>query len=179
MTKFSFPAIRYASDMPFAAGMVLADEQGRTVEITAVGTHIAVTGFGTSLVHQVIRQVYPYLVFVTELVADAERAEAERIEALAEAAQYEDDLKDMIGERAATEWARKNPGHKPIAFAIPESPKRQLPTIVTSFVYPPIPIRSNDWCAFRDGHEEDGNYGWGRTEADAVADLLAIEADAD
>lgn len=43
--------------------------------------------------------------------------------------------------------------------------------IVTSYVHPPIPIRSNDWCAYYDGDEELGHYGWGRTEAEAVADL--------
>lgn len=34
--------------------------------------------------------------------------------------------------------------------------------IVTRFVYPPIPDRSNDWCAFPDGEEEAGGYGWVR-----------------
>lgn len=50
-----------------------------------------------------------------------------------------------------------------------------MPEIKTWFAYPPIPQRDHDWCAYRDGHEEDGNYGWGRTEAEAIADLLAIE----
>lgn len=53
------------------------------------------------------------------------------------------------------------------------------PKIVTSFVYPPIPIRTSDWCAYRDGLEEAGNYGWGRTEQEAIADLLLIEEDAE
>lgn len=44
--------------------------------------------------------------------------------------------------------------------------------IVTVHEYPPIPDRSNDWCAFYDGEEERGNYGWGRTEADAISDLV-------
>jgi len=43
--------------------------------------------------------------------------------------------------------------------------------IVTSHVYPPIPIRQWDWCAFLDGQEEDGPYGWGRTEEEAIAEL--------
>lgn len=43
--------------------------------------------------------------------------------------------------------------------------------IVTSHVYPPIPIRSHDWCAYVDGREEDGRYGWGTTEAEAIQDL--------
>lgn len=45
--------------------------------------------------------------------------------------------------------------------------------IVTVFVYPPIPIRSMDWCAHYDGEEERGEYGEGATKEAAVADLLA------
>lgn len=44
--------------------------------------------------------------------------------------------------------------------------------LVTSCQYPPIPDRRFDWCAYFDGEEENGNYGWGSTEADAVADFL-------
>lgn len=46
------------------------------------------------------------------------------------------------------------------------------PKIVTSFQYPPIPIRSMDWCAHYDGCEEDGHYGWGATEAEAIQDFI-------
>lgn len=49
------------------------------------------------------------------------------------------------------------------------------PVIVTSFVHPPIPLRSYDWCAYRDGEEEKGSAGWGRTEAEAIGDLLLRE----
>lgn len=44
--------------------------------------------------------------------------------------------------------------------------------IVTEHIYPPIPVRTMDWCAYFDGEEELGGYGYGRTEAEAVADLL-------
>jgi hypothetical protein len=44
-----------------------------------------------------------------------------------------------------------------------------------SHVYPPIPCRDFDWCAFRDGEEEGGNYGWGSTEAIAIVNLLELE----
>lgn len=44
--------------------------------------------------------------------------------------------------------------------------------IVTENTYPPIPIRDFDWHAWLDGHEEDGMYGSGRTEAEAVKDLI-------
>lgn len=53
------------------------------------------------------------------------------------------------------------------------------PKIATSHVYPPIPLRQFDWCAYIDGEEEAGNYGWGRTEADAIADLKQILAEKD
>ena len=43
--------------------------------------------------------------------------------------------------------------------------------IVTTHVNPPIPIRTSDWCACVEGTEEDGPYGWGRTEEEAIADL--------
>lgn len=43
--------------------------------------------------------------------------------------------------------------------------------IITSYVCPPIPVRNFDWCAYEDGREEEGNYGWGTTEAEAIADL--------
>lgn len=51
--------------------------------------------------------------------------------------------------------------------------------IITRYVYPPIPTRCFDWCAFRDG--DDGipcKYGWGATEAEALADLKRLEQEA-
>ena len=43
--------------------------------------------------------------------------------------------------------------------------------IITRNVYPPIPLRDYDWCAYYDGHEEAGPYGWGRIEQEAIDDL--------
>jgi hypothetical protein len=46
--------------------------------------------------------------------------------------------------------------------------------VITQYVYPPIPIRQFDWCAYLDFGEydvESGPYGWGRTEAEAILDL--------
>ncbi len=51
--------------------------------------------------------------------------------------------------------------------------------IITSLVYPPIPIRTFDWCAYRENGDERSPRGWGRTKDDAIADLLAIEEDMD
>lgn len=50
--------------------------------------------------------------------------------------------------------------------------------IITSRVYPPIPIRQFDWCAYRENDVEDGSrYGWGATEEEAMLDLFAMEND--
>jgi hypothetical protein len=48
--------------------------------------------------------------------------------------------------------------------------------IKTHHVYPPIPNRSWDWCGYYDGDEENGFYGWGETEQEAINDLMANEA---
>jgi len=44
--------------------------------------------------------------------------------------------------------------------------------IVTHAIFPPIPTTKYDWCAFYDGEEEDGGYGYGSTEAEAIADFI-------
>lgn len=56
--------------------------------------------------------------------------------------------------------------------------------IITEFVYPPIPIRDFDWSAVDgdtyDGAPDSGNrhqVGCGRTEKEAIADLLLILSD--
>lgn len=46
------------------------------------------------------------------------------------------------------------------------------PVIKTVHVYPPIPIRRFDWCAYEDGTEEYGPIGWGETESAALLDLI-------
>lgn len=50
--------------------------------------------------------------------------------------------------------------------------------VITSHVYPPIPVRTSDWCAYYDDLGADCSpYGWGRTEAEAIADLLVNTED--
>ena len=50
--------------------------------------------------------------------------------------------------------------------------------IITFYAYPPIPIRTHDWGAYRENDVEDSSrYGWGSTEANAIAALLEIEED--
>lgn len=44
--------------------------------------------------------------------------------------------------------------------------------IVTEFVHPPIPLRQFDWAAVLDGYEPGDALGEGRTEDEAVADLI-------
>lgn len=44
--------------------------------------------------------------------------------------------------------------------------------IIASHVYPPIPIRSHDWCAWFDDVGADASpYGWGATKQEAIDDL--------
>jgi hypothetical protein len=48
-----------------------------------------------------------------------------------------------------------------------------LPAIKTSHIWPPIPCRNSDWCAFYDGTEETGKYGYGAAEQEAIDDLVS------
>lgn len=43
--------------------------------------------------------------------------------------------------------------------------------IVTSYIFPPIPLRNTDWLAHYEGEEEKQQYGYGKTAAEAIADL--------
>ncbi len=43
--------------------------------------------------------------------------------------------------------------------------------IVTENICPPVPKRMFDWVAHYDGEEEFGPYGYGSTEAEAIANL--------
>jgi hypothetical protein len=61
-----------------------------------------------------------------------------------------------------------------IASALANVP-RNCNRIITSHIYPPIPIREFDWIAYRDGSEESGPFGHGPTEALAVQDLIVNE----
>jgi hypothetical protein len=45
--------------------------------------------------------------------------------------------------------------------------------VVTSNIFPPIPLRQFDWCAYFGG-EEEGLTGYGATEADAIDDLTQL-----
>ena len=48
--------------------------------------------------------------------------------------------------------------------------------IITVNVFAPIPDRRFDWCAYHEGDEESaGRYGWGPTEAEALADLARLD----
>jgi hypothetical protein len=52
----------------------------------------------------------------------------------------------------------------------------KVDAIITSHVYPPIPVREFDWCAYRsETSDEHGPFGWGATKEEAIADLLEIE----
>jgi len=48
-------------------------------------------------------------------------------------------------------------------------------SVVTSHVFPPIPLRCHDWSAVRDGYDTGDPMGMGETESAAIADLIAQE----
>lgn len=43
--------------------------------------------------------------------------------------------------------------------------------IKTEYIHPPIPIRKFDWVAWVEDKEEEGPYGYGLTEKEAIEDL--------
>ena len=51
--------------------------------------------------------------------------------------------------------------------------------VIVLRVYPPIPIRSFDWCAYYEGDwaNEDGPRGWGATREEAIEDLKGTTDD--
>ena len=50
--------------------------------------------------------------------------------------------------------------------------------LITRHVFPPIPDRRWDWCAFLDGEEDTPFNGWGHTEAEAIEDLRRLQQEA-
>ena len=44
--------------------------------------------------------------------------------------------------------------------------------VLTQYNPPPIPTRRFDWVACLDSYDEGDPIGWGRTEDDAIEDLL-------
>ena len=50
--------------------------------------------------------------------------------------------------------------------------------IMVHFVWPAIPIRDFDYCAWFDGEEERGDYGYGHDAVTAVNDLINNYGDA-
>lgn len=47
-----------------------------------------------------------------------------------------------------------------------------LKDIITTYVHPPVPSRCCDWSAHMVGDEEDGPFGFGSTESEAVNNLI-------
>lgn len=60
----------------------------------------------------------------------------------------------------------------------PPSPEERETLIITNHVFPPIPIRTHDWSAYRDGYEAGDPIGWGETKEAAIADLKEQEGEA-
>jgi len=46
--------------------------------------------------------------------------------------------------------------------------------IKTVQVNPPIPTRAFDWCAYDEDAPEEGPYGWGKTEREALLEITRI-----
>ena len=51
----------------------------------------------------------------------------------------------------------------------------EMKQVVVIHIYPPISDRRRDYCAYHDGEEETGHYGWGSTEAEAREDLARLD----
>jgi len=51
--------------------------------------------------------------------------------------------------------------------------------IVVEHINPPIKIRQCDWCAWFDGDEEVGPWGYGENERAAIKDLMEVLQDQD
>lgn len=49
--------------------------------------------------------------------------------------------------------------------------------IVTDYWPKPVPSRSFDWSAVRHSYDGDSMIGYGSTEAEAIEDLIALEAE--
>jgi len=47
--------------------------------------------------------------------------------------------------------------------------------LITKLIRPPIPTTRFDWLAYRDGNEEFGPFGFGKTEAEAIEELREAE----
>lgn len=47
--------------------------------------------------------------------------------------------------------------------------------IITEFIYPPIPDRNYDWEAVRENYDAGDLIGYGRTEQDAINNLIEQE----
>jgi len=47
--------------------------------------------------------------------------------------------------------------------------------IKTNHIYPPIPIRNYDWEAVREWYDEGDLIGYGKTEQEAINDLITQE----
>ena len=49
--------------------------------------------------------------------------------------------------------------------------------IIAVYEHPPIPVRHFDWCAFRDGTDEQGPCGWRATREHAIECLKELETE--
>ena len=56
-----------------------------------------------------------------------------------------------------------------------EIKKTKMKKIITNYECPPIPVRDYDWLALREDWDEGDLIGYGRTEQEAIDDLIEKE----
>lgn len=83
----------------------------------------------------------------------------------------ENDTKDL-GRRRIT-----SPRGEDLGYLKPLDALANMDKILTSFDYPPIPIRNYDWSAIRESYEPDDIIGHGKTEQEAIDNLIEQERD--
>lgn len=101
-----------------------------------------------------------------------EAYEREREEAAYEIGQLRSALKALIFDAEHGDLANKTVQETLYASCTRARGVLTQPKVITSHVFPPIPDRQFDYCACYDGDDEAGPRGWGRTEQEAIKDLL-------
>lgn len=77
-------------------------------------------------------------------------------------------VRHAFGERELISWT---PNGRFIAGGVSDGDLELPPEIETRHVYPPIPDRRFDYCAWYSDQDEGGPMGWGPTREEAIADL--------
>jgi hypothetical protein len=68
------------------------------------------------------------------------------------------------------QWKSTNPADDELG----PDPHAEEPVIITRYWAKPIPLRQFDWSAVTDNYEPGSPIGYGRTEAEAINDLMML-----